>query len=163
MNFAYHVQDPDGWEAALASDPGMMMELVADVVKILQSQSSGRVTGRRPAAQPVSWDELWATLFPRRFSVDPFPAALEELVGDEPKSAFARRVPCDQSTMSQLTKGSRTPSVQMMESLARAGGVTPAYFREWRAYRISTLLGEALAADPAASAAVVKNVVRRMR
>lgn len=163
MNFAEHVQNVDGWDAAFAADPDMMLELVADVVKIMQSQASDRVTGRRPAAQAIGWDELWDTLFPTRFSVEPLPVALRQLVGDGGPTAFARKVPCDQSTITQLVKGSRTASPQMMESLARAGGVTPAYFREWRVWRVSGLVAEALAADPTASAAVIKGVVRRLR
>lgn len=157
-NYAEAVQRVDEWKRVMSDEPDIMISLVQDVLKILQSQDETERVGRRRSAEVMGYDELWAELFPSRYSTDPLPVALRALIAPLTQGQFSRKVPCNQSTLSWLTTGQRNATPEMMESLARAGGVTPAYFVEWRAWRLSALLTDAFVADPTATMKMAKSL-----
>lgn len=154
LSAATHALRADAWERVLAEDPDLMADLIADVLKVVAPRDPGRTTGRLPAAPAVDVRGLYARLFPARLSADPLPVALRALVGTTAQTEFARRVPCSQAALSWYMAGRRVPDAPTMARLAAAGGVTPAYFREWRAW----WLAEQAAAHPAATAAALRRL-----
>lgn len=158
VNYAASVQRLDAWDEVVAAEPDILYSLLQDVLKIVQSQGDTERVGRRPAAEAMDYDRLWAELFPKRYSTDPMPIALRELMGPLSQGQFALKVPCSQPTLSWLMTGKRNATPEMMESLAAAGGVTPAYFLEWRAWRLAGLLTDAMLADPARTVAMAKRL-----
>lgn len=160
-NYAELVQRPDTWDKVLAEDPDIMHALIGDVLKIVQSDGAEGRVGRRPSADAMSFDEMWATLFPERFSTEAFPDALLALMAGRSQGQFAMRVPCTQAAISQLLSGKREPTPHMMEALARAGGVTAAYFVEWRAWWLGERVTAAMVSNPRLTATVMKRVANR--
>jgi len=158
------VHSPQSWEKVLIGEPDVMIEIITDILKIVQSQSvTGRI-GRRPAPAALSLDELWTVLFPTRFSTEPFPKAFAGLVSKDPGAqlALARKIPCGQPQISRLLSGDRAPTMPIMERIAMIYDQSPAYFLEWRAWRISRLVTDTLTADPAASVQIIKKIVRKV-
>ena len=161
-NYPEAIQRTSDWEEILADEPDIMWGIISDVIKIVQSQNVDVRVGRRPEPEMMSVDGVWSVLFPDRFTTKPFPAAFADLVGTERGSArqMSGKVPCTEKTVSSLLSGKQAPSPTMMEAISRVTGVTPAYFVEWRAWRISGLVTDALLADPARSATVAKKIIR---
>lgn len=157
-DYAQAVQRVDTWGQVLEAEPGIVHDLIQDIVKIVQSRGDADRIGRRPAARAVGFDDLWKTLVPERFSGEDFPEALRALLGAESAREFAKRVPTSEATMSRFLAGKRTPTLSMMEALAIAGGVTPAYFREWRTVRLAELLRDALMRDPRIASSYAKRM-----
>ena len=156
--YAEYVQNISEWDRVLTEQPDMLIDIFADVAKIVQASKTGRVTGRRPTAQAVSMDELWETLFPERFSTAPISESLPPLIGDLSLGQFALKVGCARSLISQILTGKRSATPQTMTAMARAAGVTPAYFAEWRAWRLSELLADAFLANPELTAQIAKRL-----
>lgn len=159
-SYAETAQRVEDWEALLEAEPDIMLGLIRDVLKVVQSQA-GEQVGRRRAADALDYDELWHQLAPERYSIKPLPEALADLIAPLTQGQFALKVPCSRQALGWLVRGQRNASPDMMEALARAGGVTPAYFREWRAWRLFSLVINALVNDPERSAAIAKGLSRR--
>lgn len=154
---------PDKWAEVLSARPDVMWQMIADIVKVAKSsQSTGR-SGRRPAIAGMSIDELWNTLYPVRFSLDPYPEALAVLISSSSQREYAARVPCSQPTLSRLLTGRQTPDLAMLAALARAGGAPAAYFVEYRAGRLAEIVSEVLVANPQLSAQMFKQFAKAHR
>lgn len=161
VDYAVAVQGLESWERVLRDQPDVMHSLISDIVKIVQSQGDEDRIGRRPAPDAVGYDELFELLMPKRFSVDPLPVALRELIGPLTQKQFAIKACTSRPYISQMLAGSRVPSMDMMAALARAGGVTPAYFIEWRGARLAQILTSILCTDPQWSASFAKRLAGR--
>jgi hypothetical protein len=160
INYAEAVQRTDSWGEVMAAEPDIMYSLIQDVLKIVQSQVDTDRVGRRPAAEAMDYDALWAELFPKRYSEDLFPVALRELMGSLTQGQFAMKVPCSQQALSWILSGKRQASLEMMAACATAGGVSPAFFFEWRTQRIAELVTEAVSADPKTTITMAKRLAR---
>jgi transcriptional regulator with XRE-family HTH domain len=97
-----------------------------------------------------------ATIFPDRYSMDPFPLAMEKLLAGRSQRAFAKKVPMHQMTLSRLMRGQYEPDLEMLERIAKAAKVTPAYFLEWRAEYISRVLSNVFRQRPNLSVAALQ-------
>lgn len=161
QNYASQAQRLDRWQEVLTREPDLMVGLIQDVLKIVQSQGDSERVGRRPAAQAMHYEDMWSELFPERYSSKPASESLRDLMAPLTQGQFAMKVPCSQAALSWILSGKRQPSIEMLEALARAGNVTPAFFREWRAWRISSLVTAALVDSPDMTTAIAKSLSRR--
>lgn len=139
---------------------GVLGKLMGDAygtVKDEEERQAGtRRTGNRRAPRRASLDEVMATIFPDRYSMDPFPLAMEKLLAGRSQRAFAKKVPMHQMTLSRLMRGHYEPDLEMLERIAKAAKVTPAYFLEWRAEYISRVLANVFRQRPNLSVAALQ-------
>jgi transcriptional regulator with XRE-family HTH domain len=68
-----------------------------------------------------------------------------------------------QPQLSRLLSGRKDPDLALMEAAARAAGVTPAYFAEWRALKIAALISDLYLRRPNLSIIAVKQMARGAR
>jgi transcriptional regulator with XRE-family HTH domain len=144
--------DEAAWIKVFDRNPDIMWHLIGDIydfAKAEEERDAGKVkVGRRPR-RDASLQEVYAVIFPELYSMDPFPDALTKLIsGRLSQGQLAAKVPCDQSFISRLLAGTRTPDMVTMERIAIACRVKPAYFMEWRARYVSGLIERALVAMP---------------
>jgi transcriptional regulator with XRE-family HTH domain len=85
---------------------------------------------------------VWATVFPNAYTNEAFGPALGDLLAQRKMSqrAFALKIPVHQTTMSRFISGAMQPDMAMIERIAAAARVNPAYFVEYRA----KLIGDAV-------------------
>jgi transcriptional regulator with XRE-family HTH domain len=79
----------------------------------------------------------------RRFSDEPFGPTIEQLMGDTGTTyrALAAKTGLSAGYLNHLVHGNRpVPSNEVVETLARALGVEPAHFREYRLRTITERL-----------------------
>lgn len=131
-------------------EPKILWTLVADLVKAESARHSGHKTGRRPNVSLTSIDELYDTLFPATYTLQPFPVAVDTLMRSKGVStrALAAQIGASQALIAQLARGSKKPSVHWMQKIAAAFKVHPAWFVEYRTERCHELLVELLDANP---------------
>lgn len=150
------------WVEALENNHDIMWAIIGDVydaVKTEEERDGGlRRLGRRPARSSNSIAEVWDTVFPAQFSMDPFPVAFAKLLGDRSQHAFALRVPCNQGMISKLLAGHKPPDLVMLERIAAAAKVSPFYFVEFRSLWMGRLVSEALQAHPQLGITAIKKV-----
>jgi hypothetical protein len=148
--------------AFLDRNPTITYQLVEDIydeVKTQQEKDQGKVhIGRRPRRTAASMDEVWDTILPQQYSMDPFPEALAKLLNGQSQRAFSRKVPCHQTTLSRLMAGKLEPDLTMLENIARAARVTPAFFVEWRAMYVGGLVTRVLMERPNMSVTALQRV-----
>ena len=132
INYAKQAQRLDTLEKTLADEPGIQHDLMVEVLRVIRSQTDTERVGRRLPPESMGFEEVWALLHPERFHPGTTREAMLDLIGKETQRDFAARVPCSQAVLGRLLSGLRDPSIEMLESLAEAGGVTPAYFEAWR-------------------------------
>lgn len=136
-----------------------MIEDVYDAAKTEEERLRGIVrTGRRPRRQATSLDEVWSTIFPEPYSMDPFPDAMVKLLNGQSQRAFSRRVPCHQTTLSRMMAGKLQPDRVMLEQIAAAANVRASYFREWRALALGELVTQVMLDRPNVSVTVLQRV-----
>lgn len=150
------------WLIIVDANPDIMWHILGDIYDVLMAEEDKakgiRSMGRRPARTGVSLEKLYATIFPPAFSMEPFPAALKNLMTGKSQRQFAMRVPCNQSTLSRLLSGEMKPDITMLERVAAAAKVNPAYFMEWRALYLAKLIEHAFLQRPNLSVMAVRNV-----
>ena len=147
---------PEDWQQVLAANPKMLWGVVADVVKAVKAGEGEKKTGRRPAVNVDSLDELYTLLFPNAYSGLPFPKAFSTALGERSQRAFALKVGMNQATVSRLAAGKTEPSVEMIERIAYGLNVPPTYFSEYRALKLSQIMVDTLLAHPDLSAEIIR-------
>ena len=144
------------WGGLFDERPDILHKLLRDLYAITKAQQDeSRKAGRRTKHINGTLDELWDMLSPR-YSTDPFPIAVKEIMGGQSVRAFAPKVPMHYSTLTRLINGERKvviplapeASMQVLEGIARAGHVHPAYFAEWRELLVLLAIQEVLQAKP---------------
>ncbi len=150
--------------ARLVANPDIVWQIVGDiydVVKTEEEKAAGLVRqGRRPRRTNVALADVWATVFPEPYTMDPFPEAMLRLLNGRSQRQFARRIPCHQTTLSRLMAGSLTPDLSMLERIAGAAGVMPTFFVEYRALYLGGAVTEVLLAQPNMSVTALQRVGR---
>lgn len=156
---APYVEDAD-WSELLEGNPEVLHRIIADAYDVVlrdEEKANGiKRSGRRPKPSQVPLGEVVGKVFPQQYSNLPFTKALEDLVSGRSQRQFARRVPCNQATLSKLLRGQYEPDMSMMERLALAGGQGPWYFREWRAQYVGALVTDALMSNPSTGVQAVR-------
>lgn len=150
------------WVAVFDRNPDIMWAIVGDIydaVKTEQEKESGvRRMGRRPARAGTSMDEVYATVFPSQYSMDPFPVAFEKLIAGRSQRALAEQIPCHQVTVSRLLAGVWQPDLVMLERIAVACHVPPHFFVEYRAMLIGQMVTRVLTDQPNMGVTAMKRV-----
>lgn len=151
-------QNQAHWRTALQQNPDVMIRIIRDLAKVMQSGDRTGRTGRRPSPKAVSFDKLWGMLFPERFTNEPFNVALAEVMEGQSQHKFASKIPIAQPHLSRLLSGKQVPTIEVMEGAARAADISPSYFAEWRAMKLGQLLTDVLLEDPDRSTELVKRL-----
>jgi hypothetical protein len=155
------------WVDLLSSNPEALYRIIADsydfVLREREVLEGKRRPGRRPRPSQVPIDEVIDAVFPKQYSNEPFVEALASLVDGRSQRAFSAEVPCNQATLSRLLSGQAKPDMAMMEGLARAGGVPPWYFREWRAEYLASLIREVMLESPSMSVQALRALQLKAR
>lgn len=147
------------WVAKFDADPGIMWSILGDVAKAFKATEGPRKTGRRPGVS-MSMQELQRITSPQ-YSMDDFSVSLPELIGSRSQRQFASRVPCHHSTLTRLMRGELPLTRAVLESLAKAGRVSPYYFKEYRAMYLSDMVTEVMMARPNMSITAIKGLRAR--
>lgn len=145
--------DQDWWQEFLSHRPDVMHRLLGDLY-----QAAHPHRDRLPTVE-----ELRDLVTPR-YSNDPFPAALKELLGDRSVRWLAQQMKVHHSMITRYLRGEReivslhdpAGSMYRIEQVARGLRVNPSYFAEYRRLWIMTLLDSAFAAQPNLSIGVWK-------
>lgn len=152
----------DEWIAVFDRNPDIMWAIVGDVydaIKTEQEKDAGiRRMGRRPARQGTSMDEVFSTVFPQHYTMDPFAEAFAKLIDGRSQRQFAMKIPCSQGTISRLLSGQLTPDLTMMERIASASKVPPYFFVEYRALLIGQMVTRILTEQPHMGITAMKKV-----
>lgn len=151
------------WRDTVRDNPDVTWRILSDIVKIVQADKTPKRTGRRPAPDMVGVDELLDIIYPERFSMEPFTDALDKLMGDTTQVVFAKAMNVSQPHLSRLLKGKVEPDMALMAAAAEAGGVTPAYFREWRAAWLAEAITDLFINHPNRSVIAVKQIARTVK
>lgn len=139
------------WVALFDRAPHVWADLLGDMfreLKALEQREAGHAKiGRRPRVVAGTLAELEAITTPQ-LSMDPFPVAVRELIGGRSLRAFAARVPMNHHTLTRMMRGELAVPQWRLEAIAKAGRVSPAFFREWREAEVLAAFGAVLAARP---------------
>lgn len=150
------------WRAALDANEDIMWMIIRDVydaVKTEQEKDAGiRRMGRRPARHASSMDEVWATVFPARYTQENFQVAFTDLVGARSQRAVAIKVGCNQATVSRLLSGQAQPDALMMERIATGFKIPATFFTEYRALAVGSLITRVMTEQPHLGIAAVKRL-----
>lgn len=152
----------EDWVERFDQRPDIMHAILGDIYRTVRYKDEGRVDGRRAAVKDGSLDELNAMIAPR-YSQEPFPVAVRELIGDRSLRQFAAKVPIDHRELSRFVRGEVSPSRFWLERIAKAGKVTPAFFVEWRTLYVTEVITAVFVERPNLSIGVVRKMhsVRR--
>jgi hypothetical protein len=160
------------WLAHYQSNPDILTKMLGDLYRVYKSEEAKRAGtanpagGRRKAHINGNLDELWSIITPK-FSADPFHMAFMELKGKRSLRAFALKCGIDFRTLSHLiqssagtTKNGRQYPVTRydLEIIAKAGGVHPSYFREWRELVVKDLVADMLETQPNLSITMLRGL-----
>ncbi len=135
-------------------------DIYDEILRQEERERGVRRIGRRPRPEPVPLAEVYARVFPPRFSNVPFGQALRDLLAQRKISqrAFAAKVPVNNGTLSRFINGVWTPDLAMMERIAAVAGVPPSSFPEYRAAYLTKVLGDFLAARPHVSTGLYRQL-----
>lgn len=151
-----------GWKAAFDANEDIMWAIIGDIydaVKTEEEKAAGiRRMGRRPARQGTSMDEVYKTIFPQQFTMDPFREAFEKLLKGRSQRQVAAKIPCDQATISRLLSGRLMPDLRMLERVADVCKVPPYFFVEYRALMVGQLVTQVLLEQPNMGVTAVKRL-----
>lgn len=162
------ISEDDGWVEYYDRRPDMLKLLLGDIYRITKSNElEVKKTGRRPRAINGNLDELYDMLVPK-FAMVPFEKSMPELMGTMSLRAFASKIPMHHVQLSRLISGERQilkphdprGSMALLEVIAKAGKVSPAYFMEWRQLYVWSVLDEVLGANPNYSIGMVRQLNR---
>lgn len=142
--------DEHDWVEYFTEHPEVVHSILGDIYVITKAdQAKVKKSGRRPRHINGNLDELWGMITPR-FSVEPFGAAMAELMGDQSARQFSAKIPMHYWSLIRLMRGERQivnpydmeASMQLLERIAKAGKVHPLYFSEYRQlYILKMFLG----------------------
>lgn len=150
------------WLQVFHRNTDIMWAIIGDIygaIKTEEEKAAGiHRMGRRPSRTATSLDDVYATVFPAQFSMDPFPVALSKLLAGRSQQQFAMKIPCNQTTISRLLSGRRQPDLVMLGRIAAAAKVSPFFFLEFRALWVANLVAKQLLAAPNMSITAIKRV-----
>ena len=126
----------------------ILYDIYDKVVDEEEKEAGVRRMGRRPARPSVSLEQVYRKVLPPPPSLEPFPVALRNLMGDKSLRAFAPKVPMHVATLSRMMRGQAEPDLQMLERIAAAAKVHPSYFMEWRALYVGQLISSVFSDRP---------------
>jgi hypothetical protein len=148
------------WVELFDKDPTVMYAILGDIAKVYVATNGPRKTGRRPGVN-MSLDQLEKIITPQ-YSLEPLAESLPALIGEQSLRAFAAKVPVHHHQLRRLMRGEAPVTMPMLESLAKAGRVGPAYFVEWRGMYLAEMLTAIAASRPNVTVRFYKQLARAM-
>lgn len=159
------------WLDHYQANPDVLTRMLGDLYRVFKSEEAKRAGtanpsgGRRKAHINGNLDELWSIITPR-FSTQPFHLAFAELKGCRSLRAFAMKCGLDFRDLSRMVqssagtlKGRQRPATrQDLEAIAKAAGVHPAFFMEWRLLIVQDLVTEVFANQPNLSISLLRSL-----
>lgn len=145
--------DPRYWEGVLEARPDVLHRLLADVHRSTYG-----------AQRPPTLDDLWAAVGEPVFSNDPFPEAFRAALGSRSMAQIATYASIHRATLKRYVDEDRSivsthdpeGSMRRIEVIARALGVHPSYFSEWRRLWVMSLIDVAFAGRPDLSVGIYR-------
>ncbi len=142
------------WVERMKAEPAIWQGLLSDIfreTKAERERQAGRAKiGRRPKVIHGSLTELWDMITPR-YANEPFavsmPALLKAVEADIDDEEFCRRTMISPETLAKMRAGTGV-DMWRLEVIAREFGVSPAYFAEWRASYVLTVVDELMKEQP---------------
>lgn len=154
----------DQWVEFFGSPRGLnaMGSILYDIWDEIQSaeeyRRGKRRIGRRPRREATSLQEIFSTIFPEEFTLEPLTVTLPRLLNGKKKGEFAAAIPIDAGHFSRILHGQVTPSLDVIERIAVVAGVQPWYFPEWRTQYIAELMTQVMTESPHLSITAIKNL-----
>lgn len=163
------------WAAYYQANPEILTQMLGDLYRVYKSEEEKRngtanpTGGRRKSHINGNLDELWSIITPR-FSIEPFHKSFAELKGDRSMRQFATKCGMDHRDLSRMVSSSegtlrdgdgrrqRQATRYDLEVIAKAGGVHPAYFMEWRLLIVQNLISDVFAAQPNLSITMLRSL-----
>lgn len=149
------------WHAHFTDQPDVLLQMLGDVFRVYKSEqrkaagTSNPQGGRRRNHIEGSLDELLEIVQPK-FSVKPFREALQDLLGDRSLNWLATKANQHPRVFRRKISGQRPLSRWDLEVIAKALGVHPAYFLEWRVEVVAKMVTDVLVAHPNRSIGFLK-------
>jgi hypothetical protein len=164
----YGAQD---WVEHYTANPDTLTQMLGDLYRVYKSEEDKRngtanpSGGRRKSHINGNLDELWDIITPR-FTTKPFHEAFEELKGERSLRAFSLKCGIDHRDLGRMVatsagtlNGRQRPVTRFdMEAIAKAAGVHPAFFLEWRCQIVQDLIAEVFAAQPNLSISLLRSL-----
>ena len=146
--------DPSFWRTYLTENPDVLHHILADL---------HQVAGKNVSSPTL--DDLWELVAPK-FSDKSFPEAFHDALGGRSVRQIASRVSLHHWTVVRYLNGERPVvsiqdpqgSMRRLELFAKALGVQPAYFAEWRRLWIMSLIDSALEIQPNVSVGIYRKL-----
>lgn len=160
--------DARPWAEHMSGHPEVLAKLLGDVYRTYKAERERALAkpdpnrhagGRRRSYIDGNLDELWSILTPR-FSLQPFPQAAKELIGEASLRQFAAKAQMDHRELSRLLRGQTKPTRYWMEAIADAADVHPAYFLEWRVSTVVGIVEQVLISKPHLSISALQSLGR---
>lgn len=137
------------WKEVFRIDPSVLGRLVADIQK-LENASSGR-PGKRPSVNPKDAAQYLRQYENDDYTILPFDQALQVIKGDRSNRHMANLCGVTNTMMFRLLNGEATPTVEVMEQVAKAFRKDPSYFVEYRIAFVLSAMGSRMEQVPEAS------------
>jgi hypothetical protein len=156
------------WVEFFDRRPDVMHAILGDIyVHTKAHMDSVKKTGRRPRHVNGNMDELWDMITPQ-YAMEPFGTAVVELMNGQSLRQFSAKIPMHHESLSRLINGERNiinvhrpfESMQILERIAIAGKVHPAYFVEWRTLYVLSVMSDMMASRPNVSIGLVRQIGR---
>jgi hypothetical protein len=160
------------WVNRLTVEPELMWKMVGDIVRFVSSEEvprgQRRSSLRRVQEKDYNLEAVWRItgLIKPPPSTQPFPVAARELIGKRSLRAFAKTCGFGEHgghrTLARYLSGEQALTMEVMESIARAGRVEPTYFLEYRAAWLARELFHAMMTNSRDSIHAVKKVAQSL-
>lgn len=151
------------WIDFFKERPDVFTKLLGEIYIITKTQElSQKKSGRRTRYINGNLDELWGMIAPR-YSTATFADSVREIMGTQSLRAFAAKIPMHHHSLARLMRGERQivnpndpiSSMHLLERIAKAGNVHPAFFAEWRTLYVTNAISSVLQDNPHMSIAIV--------
>ncbi len=139
------VDNPD-W-IGLLQDQEIAGRILRDILNSAQPIGNRR-SGPRPPLELEAGSVSFRQLFGRDFATDGFIETFNGLAGERSRAHLARKVGLSKTQTHRLLKGEIEPGRFELESIAKAFGRDPGYFREYRLMVITAAVVRELERNP---------------
>jgi hypothetical protein len=139
------------WEKAFGNNIELLARILQDILKV-NIAPTGRPGPRpnldRETAEPDLERLLGKDPSSHPYTTLPFATAFRMLIGERSLRSLANKLDVSKSHLQRWLAGSVRPTPEQMERIAAVFDKQPSYFAEYRASKITNIVGDQLAGDP---------------
>lgn len=146
------------WYKAFKSDPTFIGQIINDVIKT-DSATPGK-PGKRPGVEAGEVHSLYRDLNNESYTIEPFPEAFKFLAGTRSVRHLAATLGIDRNMIHKML-GGYTPSMAVMEQVARGFKKQPEFFAEYRSLYVLGFIHHHFENNPEASMVFFRKVKTR--